>query len=93
MILGVTGKPISHSLSPLLHRAAMHALGMNGASLRLIADSAEEALTLSKQLGLRGLNVTAPFKQEIFTKLAGCLGADAVRTGAVNSIIFESTAN
>ncbi len=62
MILGVLGNPILHSRSPEMQRAALKAAGICGEYLRLAADSFAEGLLLARAIGLRGFNVTAPFK-------------------------------
>lgn len=63
ILLGVTGCPILHSKSPLLHSAALGFCGFNGASVRLAAANADEALSLAQALELSALNITAPFKE------------------------------
>lgn len=88
MLLAVTGKPIAHSASPELHRAGMKALKIKGFSLRLMADSAQEALTLARDLGVIGLNITAPFKEE-FAELVDNSDDAASELGAVNTLLIK----
>ena len=49
---GVAGRPILHSRSPAIFRAALDAAGLEGEYLRLAVDSAGEALELARELGL-----------------------------------------
>ncbi len=87
-IIAVTGKPIAHSLSPQLFNRAFLRKGIKAVYTRLAADSAEEALEVAGQIGLRGLNVTAPFKQEM-AGLVGSLDPEARQIGAVNGVVFS----
>jgi shikimate dehydrogenase len=86
-ILGVAGRPILHSLSPVLFREFFRQTGAKAAYTRLAASSAAEALSLFRALDLRGLNLTAPFKEEA-AKLVDELSPDAAALGAVNSVVL-----
>jgi shikimate dehydrogenase len=90
MLLGVCGKPIIHSASPVLHKAGLRSCGFIGESIRLLVNSASEAMQLSNKLGLRGLNVTAPFKESIST-LIDRLSHESIAVGAVNTVVFDGT--
>jgi shikimate dehydrogenase len=90
--LGLTGYPLSHSLSPLLHQAALAACSLTGDYQLFPVEPDEEADTKLKALcervrsgELDGLNVTIPFKQALF----GCLhevSESARAVGAVNTL-------
>lgn len=86
-IYAVTGKPVAHSLSPNLFNHAFASLGLEASYTRLGADSALEALKTACQIGIRGLNVTSPFKEEM-ARLLDNLDPVAKRLGAVNGVIF-----
>jgi shikimate dehydrogenase len=81
----VTGRPILHSLSPSLFSAGFDALGMDAIYSRLAVDDAEEALRLTREIGLRGINVTSPLKERVLPLLDACDDA-ATHIGAVNAI-------
>lgn len=68
-IFAVTGDPILHSRSPDLFQAAFAALDLCHSYVRLAADDADEALSLAGRLGASGLNVTAPYKEEVFARV------------------------
>ncbi len=91
--LGLTGWPLGHSLSPGLHRAALHALGLEG-EYRLYPIPPGDPSALAGLLGkvrsgeLHGLNVTIPHKQAVITGLDR-LTSLARATGAVNTVFFE----
>jgi shikimate dehydrogenase len=65
MRAAVLGRPVSHSLSPLLHRAAYAALGLEGWTYDALDIGAEELPDLLAGLGQewRGFSVTMPCKQ------------------------------
>ena len=84
-ILGVAGRPILHSMSPVLFRELFRASGAAASYTRVAARSAEEALGLFRSLGMRGMNLTAPFK-EAAALLVDELTPDARALGAVNSL-------
>ena len=75
------------SLSPLLHNTAFAALGIDARYIALAERSPEAALSLSRHLGLRGANVTAPFKEALFGLVEPRGEARAI--GAVNTLFFE----
>lgn len=88
----VLGHPISHSLSPVLHRAAYRALGLDGWEYEAV-DVTEE--TLAEFLdGLdetwAGLSLTMPLKQTVMPMLDH-VDPLAVVTGAVNTVVFQGT--
>ena len=91
-LLGVTGYPLGHSLSPWLHGAALRACGLMGEYslfpiLPLPAGQEDlEALINSFREGhLDGLNVTIPHKQAVIPYLDE-LSPLALQIGAVNTI-------
>src|SRR4051794_25507919 len=64
MRAAVLGRPVSHSLSPLLHRAAYRALGLDDWTYDLLDLGAEDLPVLLAGLGeeWRGFSVTMPCK-------------------------------
>lgn len=87
---GVVGSPARHSLSPLIHRAWLRAAGIDGeyGLYDLPADGFGDFLSRARREGLRGVNVTLPFKEEA---LAAADTADeaARAAGAANLLLFE----
>jgi shikimate dehydrogenase len=93
MRAGVLGSPISHSLSPVLHRAAYRALGLTGWTYEAI--ECDEA-GLPGLLGgcgqdWAGLSLTMPLKRAVLPLLdsAEPLVSDV---GAANTVIFAAGA-
>ncbi|MGA2546775.1 MAG: shikimate kinase [Rectinemataceae bacterium] len=85
-ILGVAGRPVLHSMSPILFRELFRASGDEAAYTRIAASSAAEAVGLFRSLEMRGMNLTAPFKEAAVT-LVDELTPDARVLGAVNCLV------
>jgi shikimate dehydrogenase len=90
--LGVTGFPLGHSLSPVLHAAALRDTGLSGeyrlypVSPQPSGESELDALMARLRRGsLDGLNVTIPHKQAVMPYLDE-LTPLARQIGAVNTI-------
>lgn len=89
-VYGVIGDPIGHSLSPVIHNACFHWQKLNKVYLafRVPREDLVEFLDDAEELGIRGLSVTIPHKEEVFKLLARF--DDATKgIGAANTVIFE----
>lgn len=66
-VAAVIGSPVRHSLSPALHNAAFGARGLNWVYVAFEVGAGEGAAALSamRSLGMGGLSVTMPLKEEI----------------------------
>jgi shikimate dehydrogenase len=95
-LLGVIGHPIEHSLSPIMHNAAIHAMAEANTDTGIDLDyvylpflvepkNLEHALVGLNAIGVRGFNVTIPHKQAVLP-LVSELSAIAQAVGAVNTI-------
>lgn len=92
MVAGVAGHPIHHSLSPFLHTAWLRDLGLNGvyAPFSPPDDHGFERLLLScRSNGVKGLNVTAPFKEQALALADDC-AEPTRRCGSANLLTFDS---
>ncbi|MGA9660019.1 MAG: shikimate dehydrogenase [Asticcacaulis sp.] len=90
-VAGIVGQPVHHSLSPFLHTAWLRDLGLNGvyAPFGPKDEHAFERLILScRSNGIKGLNVTAPFK-ELALSLADTTSDTARRCGSANLLTFD----
>ena len=86
-LLGVIGHPVEHSLSPIMHNAAIASLGINYAYLPLPVspDHLATAIAGLTAIGLQGFNVTIPHKQAIMPLLSE-VSELAEAIGAVNTV-------
>jgi len=85
--LGVVGSPIAHSLSPQLHEAGLHILGLEGTSQRIeIARDETDRLRRLVEREFDALSVTMPLKH-VARVVCDDLDPCADRTGSVNSIL------
>lgn len=91
-LLGLVGYPLSHSLSPLIHQAALESLGLGGdyqlypiPPLPAGEEDLDALLQRVRSGELHGLNVTIPHKQAVLPRMHS-LSTSARDTGAVNTI-------
>jgi shikimate dehydrogenase len=84
----VTGRPVLHSKSPQIFNSYFRNHSLPSHYTRLAADSAHEAMDLFKEIGLKGMNITAPFKIEILPHLQQ-LDPAAEQIGSVNTVVRE----
>ena len=86
----VLGHPVAHSLSPLLHRAAYRALGLDGWSYEAVDVTEEQlpAFVAALDGTWAGLSLTMPLKQAVIPLLDHVEPlADVV--GAVNTLLVQ----
>lgn len=70
-VLGVFGHPISHSLSPVMHNAAIRALNIDYiyVPFHVLPEYLAEAVEGIRALGMAGINVTIPHKERVIEYL------------------------
>jgi len=87
-VVGVMGYPVRHSLSPLLHNTAFAVLGLNWTSLafEVAPGRVADALSGVRALGLAGISVTMPHKDEVAALVDEC-SPEATALGAVNCVV------
>jgi shikimate dehydrogenase len=84
----VLGKPVGHSLSPVLHRAAYLALGLTGWSYTAIECDEGELPGLLADSGAEvvGYSCTMPLKRQVL-RVASSVSHEAVAIGAGNTLL------
>ncbi|MBR8828219.1 MAG: shikimate dehydrogenase [Gomphosphaeria aponina SAG 52.96 = DSM 107014] len=88
-LLGVIGDPIEHSLSPVMHNAAIASLNLDYVYLpfRLKREDLVKAIAGLAAINLLGFNVTIPHKQAIIPLLSQ-VSQRAQMVGAVNTVFW-----
>lgn len=96
-VYGVVGWPVTHSLSPHIHNAALAAAGVDGVYLPfpVRADQGDfnafmNYVAAHPQLDIHGLSVTIPHKEHALQWLrarGGALDAVSAACGAVNTLV------
>lgn len=91
VVAGVCGRPIRHSMSPVIHNAWIAAAGLDAAYVPFApAEDGFEAFVEGLRGGaVRGLNVTIPFKEQALA-CADRRSDLAQMAGAANLLIFEA---
>ncbi len=84
-LYGVVGRPVAHSLSPVLHNAAFRATRLDAVYLPLAAADFNDFRRFAEEMRLEGASVTAPFKADAF-ECAHESDPVARRVGAVNTL-------
>ena len=86
-LLGVIGHPVKHSMSPVMHNAAIATLGLDYAYLPfpIAPQQLKIAVDGFAAIGLKGFNITIPHKQAIMPLLSS-VSEVAQAIGAVNTV-------
>ena len=87
-LYGIIGNPVRHSLSPIIHNGAFRRMGLNAVYLAFEVNDLQEAISGVRELGLRGVSVTLPFKTQILPYLDNIEDV-AWKIRAVNTILNE----
>jgi shikimate dehydrogenase len=85
-VFGILGRPVAHTLSPAMYNAAFRHLGVNAVYVAWPVTDLAQAVAGLKGLGIGGVSVTIPFKEEIIP-LIDELDPRAARIGAVNTVV------
>jgi shikimate dehydrogenase len=90
LVAGVAGRPVAHSLSPLIHNAWIEAAGLDAVYVAFCprADGFRAFAQGLRGGAVRGLNVTLPFKHDALAA-ADSPSPRALAAGAANLLVFE----
>ncbi len=91
---GIIGKPIKHSLSPVLHNYwfEKYEINANYSIIDVNEDNLKDVVSKIKDKALSGLNITLPYKQRIVPHL-DYLVNDAKITSSVNTLYLDDKNN
>ncbi len=86
-LLGIIGDPVEHSLSPVMHNAAIAHLGLDYIYVPFPVKQGDLAQAIAgfTAVDLVGFSITIPHKQEIIPLLSE-ISDDAANIGAVNTV-------
>jgi shikimate dehydrogenase len=90
-VCAVIGDPVGHSLSPAIFNAAFNALELDWVyvAFPVTAGRSEAALQAMREMGLRGLSVTMPHKDDV-ARLVDHPSSAVAALGACNSVLRRS---
>src|SRR5271169_5494736 len=85
-VYGVAGDPVEHSLSPIMMNAGFRREAVNAVYLSLHAKNLKDLLACVRDIPIRGLSITMPYKQDIVGALEN---SDPVtrQVGACNTLV------
>lgn len=86
-VLGLIGNPVAHTLSPTIHNTIAAEAGINTIYLPFpVKQDIQAAIAGAYALGIRGLNITVPYKSLVIPGLSEIDG-EAGKIGAVNTLV------
>jgi len=85
-IFGIIGWPLLKTNSPEIHNQGYIGHGMNAVYVPIRAPQVPDALNFCNQVGVKGLSVTVPHKEDIMYYLSD-ISPEAKTIGAVNTIV------
>src|ERR1700728_2508143 len=92
-LYGITGNPVAHSLSPVMHNTAFKALRVNAVYKLFPLEDLEELKLFMEDLKetdnpIFGLNVTVPYKEDVLPYL-DTIDPLADKIVAVNTLVID----
>lgn len=89
-LYGIVGWPITHSRSPAMHNEAFAALHLDAKYLAfgVRPSKLRDAIRGLAAIGVKGFNVTIPYKQSVMP-LLDRVDEDAAAIGAVNTVVNQ----
>jgi 3-dehydroquinate dehydratase/shikimate dehydrogenase len=89
-VYAVIADPVAHTLSPHIHNAAFDAAGLNKVYVpfRVRPEDLGQFLSDCRELGVKGLSVTIPHKEEILKYKSKC-DEQTDEIGACNTLLWK----
>jgi shikimate dehydrogenase len=84
-VFGIFGKPVSHSLSPHMHRTAYRHMGIQASYEAWHVDHPRDIIQRTRAEDVRGASITMPFKEAVLGFLDE-VDQTALAIGSVNTI-------
>src|SRR5262249_5025993 len=92
LVYAVVGKPIEHSISPAMHKAAFAAAGLDAIYIPCEASDFDDFLAVADALPIAGASVTAPYKLAAFESARDRAGDEVKRLRAANTLRRDARA-
>jgi len=91
-VCGIIGDPITHTLSPMIHNKLACETNIEAIYVPFHVTNLglEHAIKGAYALGIKGLNVTMPHKQEMFHYVSQ-VDESAKKVGAINTLVYGET--
>lgn len=89
-VFGIIGKPVTFSLSPMIHNTISNFLEIDTVYVPFPVGDGDlpKAIAGAHGLGIKGFNVTHPYKQDVIALLTH-VDPLALKIGAVNTLKYE----
>ncbi|MEO6126325.1 MAG: shikimate dehydrogenase [Ilumatobacteraceae bacterium] len=89
-VAAVIGSPVTHSLSPAIHNAAFAASGLDWVytAFEVVPGAASAALAAMRALGIAGLSVTMPHKDDVAAGV-DVLDSASAALRTVNTVVLQ----
>jgi shikimate dehydrogenase len=90
-VYGIIGKPLEHSLSPILHNFWFKKYKVDATYSIINVDEKNlgDVVAKIKSKSLNGINITLPYKQKIINYIDKIIN-DAKLTGSINTLILDN---
>jgi 3-dehydroquinate dehydratase/shikimate dehydrogenase len=85
-VYGIIGNPVEHSLSPLIHNKIFSMIGYNGLYIRFPVDNMQDFLTFMRNIDLKGLSITFPWKSAELYNYPNFIRSDDLVFDSINTI-------
>ena len=87
-LIALLGDPVGHSISPIIHNAALREMGLNWCYLALPSKEKNlaEIIKALNNIDCKGLNITIPHKQNVINSCSSISNL-AKSIGAVNTLV------
>ncbi|MBF0303800.1 MAG: shikimate dehydrogenase [Desulfamplus sp.] len=82
----IFGKPVSHSMSPLIHNMLFNKFDIDAVYLAFKINDIKHGVDAIRSLGIKGASITIPFKEAILEHLDE-IDETARQIGAINTVI------
>jgi shikimate dehydrogenase len=93
VLFGVMGSPVGHSISPSIHSKFIENAGISAYYVPMSIEKKylKDAILNANKLGFRGLNITIPYKEDVFKIIEefGVNDVSAKYCQAVNTILYN----